>query len=117
MIEENLPYPILKTCRVDPSGHIYGELADGGSFSFSQPTFCLLYGSELLKTVLDMHVSHHDVAKQMMRLGGSFVKALGSALGKADNENVEKIQSTWPEIYDRYRQMAVSKQANDEASS
>ena len=117
MIEKNCPYPILETCRVDRYGYIYGKLIDGGSFAFSQPTFHLLYGAKLLKTVLDMHVSHRDVAEQMMRLGGSFVKALGSALSKADNENAEKIQSTWPDIYEQYRQMAVSKQANDEALS
>jgi hypothetical protein len=42
------------------------------------------------------------VANSMMEYGGSFVKALGSALKLADPSNCEKIQNAFPEYWDKY---------------
>ncbi len=43
------------------------------------------------------------VAKAMKVYGGSFVKALGEALLRADPYNVHKIYTTWPELWKEYK--------------
>ncbi len=42
------------------------------------------------------------VSENMMKFGGSFVKALGEALSHADLQNQRKIKTTWPEYWNQY---------------
>ena len=52
-----------------------------------------------------------------MEYGGSFVRKLGAAALVADEQNLRRIKSTWPEYWDQYSRMAqqlseVEKQAS-----
>ena len=47
--------------------------------------------------------------------GGSFVSQLALAAGKADPTNYGKLQVAFPEIWNRYAQMFVDAQPNEEA--
>lgn len=49
---------------------------------------------------------HIKIAMAMKRYGGSFAQGLGEALLHADSENIEKIESTWPEMMEFYLEMA-----------
>lgn len=42
------------------------------------------------------------VSENMQRYGGGFASALGVALARADKKNIDKIKSTWPELWDKY---------------
>lgn len=42
------------------------------------------------------------VATNMEKFGGSFSKNLGKALSCADIENIKKIKSTWPELWNTF---------------
>ncbi len=42
------------------------------------------------------------VMESVERYGGSFVKALGLALMRADHENVLKIKKAFPEYWEQY---------------
>jgi hypothetical protein len=53
----------------------------------------------------------------MMEYGGSFVRKLGAAALVADEQNLRRIKSTWPEYWEQYTRMAkhlseVEKQAS-----
>ena len=53
----------------------------------------------------------------MMEYGGSFVRKLGAAALVADEQNLRRSKSTWPEYWDQYSRMAkqlseVEKQAS-----
>lgn len=53
----------------------------------------------------------------MMEYGGSFVRKLGAAALVADQQNLNRIKSTWPEYWGQYARMAkqlseVEKQAS-----
>ena len=39
--------------------------------------------------------------------GGSFVKALGDLARRADNENLAKIKTTWPEYWSQYEKIGM----------
>ena len=43
------------------------------------------------------------VSNNMMKSGGSFVKALGTALMSADPINQQKIKQAFPEYWERYK--------------
>lgn len=45
-----------------------------------------------------------DIAGNMIRYGGSFVKALGQALLVADEHNTERIETAFPEYIEEYVQ-------------
>ncbi|MCE2835656.1 MAG: hypothetical protein LW834_01450 [Cyanobium sp. 49614_E6] len=58
-----------------------------------------------------------DVARTMIEYGGSFVRKLGAAALVADQDNLSKIKSTWPDYWTQYDRMAkqlseVEKQAS-----
>ena len=58
-----------------------------------------------------------DVARTMIEYGGSFVRKLGAAALVADQQNLNRIKSTWPEYWEQYTRMAkqlseVEKQAS-----
>lgn len=58
-----------------------------------------------------------DVARTMIEYGGSFVRKLGAAALVADQDNLSKIKSTWPDYWAQYERMAkqlseVEKQAS-----
>ena len=53
---------------------------------------------------------HIVVADAMIKYGGGFVKALGYALQHADAVNRIKIQRTWPEYWQQYKEMGMKDQ-------
>jgi len=62
-------------------------------------------------------VKDFDVARTMIEYGGSFVRKLGAAALVADQDNLSKIKSTWPDYWAQYDRMAkqlseVEKQAS-----
>jgi hypothetical protein len=62
-------------------------------------------------------VKDFDVARTMIEYGGSFVRKLGAAALVADQDNLSKIKSTWPDYWTQYDRMAkqlseVEKQAS-----
>ncbi len=57
------------------------------------------------------------MARTMIEYGGSFVRKLGAAALVADQDNLSKIKSTWPDYWTQYDRMAkqlseVEKQAS-----
>lgn len=48
------------------------------------------------------------VSANMVKYGGSFVQHLGRAVRKADPENLEKIQTTWPDLWIKYFNMGTA---------
>ena len=42
----------------------------------------------------------------MIEYGGSFVRKLGAAAPVADQDNLSKIKSTWPDYWAQYDRMA-----------
>ena len=61
------------------------------------------------------NVSKHCLLATMHANGGSFVSQLALAAGKADPTNYGKLQVAFPEIWNRYAQMFVDAQPNEEA--
>ena len=53
------------------------------------------------------YAEHYAIGQAMVVYGGSFMSNLGKALQNADGENQQKIKETWPEDWQRYREMAV----------
>ena len=49
----------------------------------------------------------YEIAMAMKTYGGSFVKLLGEMILVADNQNLGKIEATWPEYLAQYRKMAI----------
>lgn len=49
----------------------------------------------------------HEALDLMELLGGSFVKSLAATCRVADDENFRKLVGAFPEIFDRYAEMAV----------
>ena len=49
-----------------------------------------------------MSSADFKVISAMRLFGGSFVHALATAASKADPENLAKIKSTWPELWEKY---------------
>jgi len=49
-----------------------------------------------------------QVAESMQKYGGSFVKALGLALIKADRINTARIQNAFPEYWKQYKKVKVN---------
>lgn len=50
---------------------------------------------------------NYAIGAAMVRYGGSFAEGLGRALQNADDENSAKIRQTWPELMERYKDMAL----------
>ncbi len=48
------------------------------------------------------------VGEMMKRLGSSTESALGEFLIRADAKNTALIMKTWPELYERYRVIALT---------
>ena len=53
-----------------------------------------------------MNLTDFETIKTMQQYGGSFAKALAFAAVKADAENLNKIKTTWPEMFQVYEMMA-----------
>lgn len=49
--------------------------------------------------------SEYEVVRAMEKFGGSFVKALAECFGRADAINFEKLRTTFPEIWNEYREI------------
>lgn len=50
----------------------------------------------------------HLIIAAMERWGGSFVKALAQAARAADPENLQRLQTAFPEIWQKYAALAKS---------
>lgn len=48
-----------------------------------------------------------QVWETMRKYGGSFAKALAAAMVVADSENLRKIKTTWPELFEEYARAAA----------
>ena len=48
-----------------------------------------------------------DVYKEMRKYGGSFVRALAEAFVYADENNLERLKTAFPEIWGKYKSMAT----------
>ena len=62
-------------------------------------------------------VTDKKTIETMMEYDGSFVRKLGAAALVADQQNLRRIKSTWPEYWEQYTRMAkhlseVEKQAS-----
>lgn len=55
---------------------------------------------------MEDEIEKFKVARTMMKFGGSFVKALGHALSRADHINTKKIKVAFPEYWKQYKEMA-----------
>lgn len=56
--------------------------------------------------VLDAEVAKYRVVDAMTRYGGSFVKALADAWRAADPHNRRRLETTFADYFENYRQMA-----------
>ena len=54
-----------------------------------------------------MSSADFKVIEAMRLFGGSFVHALATAATKADPENLAKIKSTWPDLWERYGKLGA----------
>ena len=64
-----------------------------------------------------MKASELQTVAAMNRFGGSFVKALANVMIVADENNQVRIETAFPEIFDRYRQMAKDLDQYDKEES
>ena len=69
-----------------------------------QPNKCRTSTEQGGEQVIDK--PDHVVLETMMRYGGSFAKSLAYAARFADQENLNRIKSTWPELWAKYSAMA-----------
>lgn len=53
------------------------------------------------------YAEHFAIGQAMAVYGGSFMSNLGKALQCADGNNQKKIKETWPEDWQKYRNVAV----------
>lgn len=61
-------------------------------------------------------MSYHDdtaVIAAMIRYGGSFVRALGEAAGRADDENLKRIKGAFPELWQGYLELSQKQAERD----
>ena len=56
-----------------------------------------------------------EVENAMMRFGGSFVRALGSAFQQADQDNHQRLLEAFPELWVRYARIARDSRPEVEA--
>ena len=49
-----------------------------------------------------MSIADLQAVENMHRHGGAFARALAHAAAAADPENLAKIKSTWPEMWEKY---------------
>lgn len=49
------------------------------------------------------------VIEAMHNMGGGFARALSRAAMLADSENLTRIKATWPDYWERYKQMSEQK--------
>ena len=60
------------------------------------------------------NVPRHYVLATMMANGGHFAQQLALCAQNADPSNYSKLQAAFPEIWDRYAQMFIDAQPNEE---
>jgi len=53
-------------------------------------------------------VIDYDIAQNMIRYGGSFVRALGEAVLHADPDNLRRLREAFPEYWDTYSRFSLS---------
>ena len=53
----------------------------------------------------------------MTEYGGGFVRALGQAALKADDENLRLIKITWPGYWERYTEMAMHSKVKEDTDA
>lgn len=57
----------------------------------------------------DVVVSDDDVIAEMERVGGSFVRALGAAMDRADHKNLATLKAAFPEYWQTYSDRAAAR--------
>lgn len=57
-----------------------------------------------------MSQPEYDTVGAMFDYGGSFAKALAHAASQADPENLRKLREAFPEIWEKYGEMAKAKE-------
>jgi hypothetical protein len=67
----------------------------------------------MTSTVTD--IPDASVFEMMREYGGSFIRAIGEAGLRADPENKERIKSTWPVEFAKYRVRAVERMETEVA--
>lgn len=55
------------------------------------------------------HDERLGIMKAMLTHGGGFVRALGAAMFRADDENLRKLEAAFPEYIAQYREVAKMK--------
>ena len=50
-----------------------------------------------------------------MIYGGAFAAALGRAVLRADDDNYQRLQTAFPELFERYRELAEKLKQQDDA--
>jgi hypothetical protein len=50
-----------------------------------------------------------ETIEAMRQLGGSFVKALAAAAARADDSNLARLKTAFPEYWSRYEQLAAAR--------
>lgn len=55
-------------------------------------------------------VSDLDVILAMRKYGGSFVRALAEAALRADDSNLARIKTAWPDYWEKYRAMHIDRE-------
>ena len=67
------------------------------------------------KEMAQLREEKYMVSSAMEKYGGSFVKALGVALDKADENNTLKIRNIFPEYWKKYLKVFIdSEQAGEQ---
>lgn len=56
-----------------------------------------------------------EVIDAMLTYGGGFVKALASAWTRADAENIKRLHAAFPDLWNRYFEMAKADKARRHA--
>lgn len=74
-------------------------------------TFLTWFGTT--SNVLNMN-SKYWTSKAMRTYGGSFVQALGVCLLSADDENTKRLETAFPEYFEKYSAMGLTMKAEDE---
>lgn len=54
-------------------------------------------------------VTDYEVVNAMSIYGGSFARAIAEAAQRADRDNLSRLKAAFPDLWDEYREMALSR--------
>jgi hypothetical protein len=55
---------------------------------------------------MNVVIGDFDIVNSMIRHGGSFVRALGLACLRADDDNLRRVREAFPELWIEYAELA-----------